>query len=76
MGNPVLDNPQNVALCICPTCPTYKKSNLTGILYCSKGKAKEKIATAGCICPNCPVYKQNGLDQMYYCQQGKSADFK
>ncbi|XHH10018.1 MAG: DUF2769 domain-containing protein [Candidatus Bathyarchaeia archaeon] len=76
MGNPVPDNPQNVKLCICPTCPTYKKSGLTGILYCAKDKAAEKVVTVNCICPNCPIYKQYGLDQLYYCAQGKSADIK
>jgi hypothetical protein len=32
----------NMKLCICQTCPTYKKCNLTDALFCAKGKAKEK----------------------------------
>ncbi|MCL1978006.1 MAG: DUF2769 domain-containing protein [Candidatus Bathyarchaeota archaeon] len=76
MGNLVVDNAQNAQSCICPQCPTYKKSELTGILYCAKGKAAESAEAAGCICPNCPVAKQYNLDQPYYCMKGKSVDLK
>jgi len=63
-------------LCLCPTCPTYKKSNLTSSVFCAKGKPPQKAQAAGCLCPNCPVYKKYSLDQMYYCMQGKSVDIK
>ncbi len=76
LGNAVLDNEENAKLCICPTCPTYKKSNLTGNVFCARDKAKEKVATNGCLCPNCAVYKNYSLDQMYYCSKGKSIDIK
>ncbi len=76
MGNSVLDNEKNAQLCLCPGCPTYKKSNLTNNVFCARGKAKEKVVSVDCLCPNCPVYKQYNLDQMYYCMQGKSADIK
>lgn len=49
LGNAVTNNEENAKLCICPTCPTYKKSNLTGNVFCARGKAKEKVATNGCL---------------------------
>ncbi len=76
LGNEVPDNEENAKLCLCPTCPTYKKSNLTNNVFCARGKAKEKVTAAGCLCPNCPVFKKYSLDQMYYCTKGKSADIK
>ncbi len=76
MGNPVPDNEENAKLCLCPACPTYKKSQLTSNVFCARGKAPQKATPAGCLCPNCPVFKKYSLDQMYYCMQGKSADIK
>jgi len=76
MGNPVVDNEENAKLCMCPTCPTYQKSNLSGNVFCARGKAQEKIKVANCICPNCSVFKNYSLDQMYYCAKGKSIDIK
>jgi methylamine---glutamate N-methyltransferase subunit C len=72
----VIDNDENLKLCLCPDCPTYKKSNLTGILFCAKGKAKEKVKSVSCNCPTCAVFAKNGLNQMYYCIIGKAADNK
>jgi hypothetical protein len=69
MGNIVLVNDENANMCICPTCPTYKKSNLTSNLFCGRGKAVEKVTTNGCICPQCSVYKNYKLNQLYYCMQ-------
>ncbi|MCW4000150.1 MAG: DUF2769 domain-containing protein [Candidatus Bathyarchaeota archaeon] len=74
MGNPVLDNQENAALCICPSCPTYLKSKLTGTLFCARGKANQNASSVGCICATCPVYLNNSLSQLYYCMQGKSQD--
>ncbi|HSQ48366.1 MAG TPA: DUF2769 domain-containing protein [Candidatus Deferrimicrobiaceae bacterium] len=76
MGNPVLDNEENDKLCLCPGCPTYKKSSLSSTVFCARGKAIEKASQAGCICPNCLIFKKFSLDQMYYCIQGKSSDIK
>jgi hypothetical protein len=72
LGNPVPGNEENAKLCSCSTCPTYKKSNLTDTVFCARGKAKEKVTSAGCLCPNCPAFKKYSLDQMYYCIKGKS----
>jgi len=38
----VPETSDNMKLCICQTCPTCKKCNLTEGLFCAKGKAKEK----------------------------------
>jgi Protein of unknown function (DUF2769) len=70
----VPDNEENVKLCLCPVCPTYKNSNLTGTLFCAKGKAKEKVKSVSCNCPTCPVFAKYGLKQNYYCIKGKAAD--
>jgi hypothetical protein len=72
----VPDNEENAKLCLCPGCPTYKKSNLSSSVFCAKGKAKQKVLVDGCICPNCGVFNKYSLDQMYYCVKGKSVDIK
>ena len=76
LGNPVQNNEGNTKLCLCPTCPTYKKSNFASNVFCARGKAKEQAKAAGCLCPNCEVFKKYSLDQMYYCIRGKSADIR
>ncbi len=76
MGPMVPDNEENSKLCLCPGCPTYKKSNLSSNVFCARGKAKEKVTAAGCLCPGCPVFKKYGLTQMYYCMKGKSTDIQ
>jgi hypothetical protein len=73
MAISVPDIEENVKLCMCPGCPTYKGSNLTGSLFCAKGKAKEKVKSASCNCPECLVFAKYGLNQMYYCIKGKAA---
>jgi hypothetical protein len=72
----VPDNDENAKLCLCPSCPTYKKSNLSSNLFCAKERVQEKVFAAGCNCTICPVYKGHDLNQIYYCVQGKSADIK
>src|SRR5665647_3578002 len=65
LGNAVIDNEENAKLCLCPTCPTYKKSNLSSNVFCARGKASEKVKVASCLCPNCPVYKKYSLCLLY-----------
>ncbi|HLN88645.1 MAG TPA: DUF2769 domain-containing protein [Candidatus Binatia bacterium] len=76
MGNSVPDNEENTKLCLCPTCPTYKKSNLSSSVFCARGKAKESVKTVDCLCPNCTVWKKFSLDQLYYCMKGKSEEIQ
>ena len=65
----VPDTPENMKMCICPTCPTYKKCELTGGLFCAKGQAKEKIEKAGCVCASCPVFAKHNLKGSYFCRK-------
>jgi hypothetical protein len=74
MGAHVHDKKENLEMCSCPECPTYKGSPLTGALYCAKGKAEEDVLEAGCNCSFCPVADKYGLKLEYYCVRGKSAD--
>ena len=74
MGNAVLDNEENIKLCLCEGCPTFKKSKFSSNFFCGKGKAKESAKTGGCLCANCDVFKKYMLDQLYYCVLGKSSD--
>jgi hypothetical protein len=59
----------NMKFCICQTCPTYKKCNLTDALFCAKGKAKEKAKKEGCICNKCGVYAKYNLKGSYFCRK-------
>jgi methylamine---glutamate N-methyltransferase subunit C len=68
------DNEENIKNCICPTCPTYKNSSLTGTLFCARGKAKEPVKSVSCPCPACPVFSKYGLKQTYYCISGKATE--
>jgi hypothetical protein len=70
----VLDSEENVKLCLCPDCPTYKNSDLTGILFCAKGKAKEDVKSVSCSCPSCPVFAKYALKRQYYCIEGKASE--
>jgi hypothetical protein len=74
LGVMVPDIVDNVKLCICPGCPTFKESHLSGLLFCARGKAKETVNQKGCLCMKCPVTKKYKLEDEYYCQIGKSAD--
>jgi hypothetical protein len=75
LGNDVPNNEENAKLCTCPTCPTYKKSNLTNTIFCARGKTEEK-ATAAAVCVPTAQSKKYSLDQMYYCIKGKSAEIQ
>jgi hypothetical protein len=76
LGNSVPENEENDKLCLCPTCPTFKQSNLSNTVFCARGKAKKAVKAVGCLCPNCAVSEKYKLNQMYYCTYGKSADIK
>jgi len=70
MGVP--DTLENAKTCICPSCPTFRESKLTGILFCAKGKANEVVNQKGCNCPKCGVWKNYKLQSQYYCNAGKA----
>ena len=68
----VPDTAENTKQCICPGCPTFRESKLTGTLFCAKGKAKETVNQKGCTCPKCAVWKNYKLQNNYYCRMGKA----
>jgi hypothetical protein len=74
MAISVPDTEENVKMCLCPTCPTYQKSNLTETLFCAKGKAKEKVKSVSCACPDCPLFNKYDLKSQYYCIKGKASE--
>jgi hypothetical protein len=76
MGIPVPNTPENMKLCICGICPTFKSSPLSGGFFCSLGKAKESVKQAGCVCGKCPVTAKYRLKGGYWCVNGRSADAK
>jgi hypothetical protein len=65
---------ENLRMCMCPNCPTFKSSPLSTSLFCAKGKAEETVLHAGCMCTHCPVSSTYGLSLEYFCVRGKSAD--
>ena len=64
---PVSDTIENLKLCICGKCPTFKQSPLSGGFFCAKGKAKEKAKQAGCICGKCALFAKYSLKNGYFC---------
>ncbi len=73
-GIDVPDTSENTKLCICPDCPTFKGSPLTGGFFCGLGRSKDPIRTLGCICGKCPITAKYGLKTGYFCFKGKSKD--
>jgi hypothetical protein len=73
-GIPVPDTEENMNLCVCPSCPSYKDTPLTGGFYCAKGKAQEEVNQTGCTCGSCPLFEKYELKTGYFCVKGKSAD--
>ena len=73
-GIDVPDTEENMKLCICPQCPAYTGTPLTGGVYCATGKSREEVKKLGCICGVCPVTDKYGLKTGYFCIKGKSID--
>ncbi len=77
MGAKVHDNEENLKMCSCRDCPTFKNSELSVGLFCANGKATEEeedILQAGCMCWDCVVFDKYNLDMEYYCVRGKSEE--
>lgn len=77
MGAKVDDNAENLKMCSCPNCPTFKNSQLSTGLFCAKGKATEEeedVLHAGCLCWDCMIFDNYDLELEYYCVRGKSAN--
>jgi hypothetical protein len=72
MGVMVPDTAENTTRCICPACPTFRESKLSGTLFCARGKAKENVNYKDCLCPKCQVWTNYELKDNYYCSVGKA----
>lgn len=68
----VPDTVENVKMCVCPGCPTYRESKFTGTLFCARGKASEAVKQKDCLCPKCMLWKNYKLQDIYYCSIGKA----
>lgn len=57
-------------LCTCATCPTYKGTGETKLLFCALGKSAVIKNEKECICPACPVTPAVELKWNFYCTRG------
>jgi hypothetical protein len=65
---------ENIARCVCPTCPTYtaddcpkeKQENI----FCAVGKSGCGLADRGCLCGNCPLWDEYKLTKGSFCIRG------
>jgi hypothetical protein len=67
----VPDTPENMARCICGTCPTYPGE---GGFFCAKGKSELPITRRGCVCGDCEIFREYGLKDGYYCDSGRAGE--
>ncbi|MGZ4902836.1 MAG: DUF2769 domain-containing protein [Halobacteriota archaeon] len=72
----VPDTEANYNMCMCygGDCPTYNDSDLSGGLFCSRGKSDKQVEKSDCICPDCPVQVQYDLTDIFYCDEGAAKD--
>ncbi len=68
----VADSEENLALCICPNCPTYDAcmEEAMQALFCARARTSCEITKAGCLCGECPVATEYRLSGLYYCDTG------
>jgi hypothetical protein len=62
----VEDTEENLAVCNCKLCPTFRDSRLAdcppGGLFCARGRATvEKMKMTSCYCPACSLFAKHGL---------------
>jgi len=61
------DTRENLEMCICKACPTFKDNKLgeypPNALFCARGKSKipSKVKTTNCYCLGCDIFIKNGL---------------
>lgn len=54
--------------CLCPTCPTYVKSDdPIGFCFPMVGTSKTIKWEKDCLCETCPVYSEYDLTHTFYC---------
>jgi len=63
----VEDTAENLEMCICKVCPTFRDNKLAdyppNALFCARGRSKipSKIKTTKCYCLGCDVFIKRGL---------------
>jgi hypothetical protein len=48
---------ENMAKCICGSCPTFTQNGLSDGFFCARGESKKVPEMKGCICADCPVWQ-------------------
>jgi hypothetical protein len=63
----VEDTAENLEMCICKVCPTFRDNKLAdyppNTLFCARGRSKipSKVKTTKCYCLGCDVFIKRGL---------------
>jgi hypothetical protein len=61
------DTEENLELCICKMCPTFRENKLAdyppGALFCARGKSEipSKVTIVKCFCLGCDIFIKHGL---------------
>jgi len=63
---------ENMAKCICGSCPTFTQNGLSEGLFCARGESYKVPEMKGCICAGCPVWAEYDLSKGYFCIHGAS----
>jgi hypothetical protein len=63
---------ENMAKCICGSCPTFTQNGLSGGFFCARGKSEKVPEMKGCICADCPNWAEYDLSRGYFCIHGAS----
>ena len=70
------DNGENLEICNCGVCPTFKDNKLSeyppNALFCARGKSSipSKVKTTSCYCPACDVFSKYELIIGHLCVNG------
>ena len=70
------DNGENLEICNCGVCPTFKDNKLSeyppNALFCARGKSSipSKVKTTSCYCPACDVFTKYELIIGHLCVNG------
>jgi len=72
----IYNTEENRAKCICPSCPSFPRTCIGELLYCSTGASKCDIEIHKCICDKCEVYIENKLGGLYFCARNITSSGK
>jgi len=63
---------ENMAKCICGSCPTFTQNSLNGGFFCAVGKSERVPEMKGCVCAGCQLWAEYDLSRGYFCIHGAS----